>query len=92
MRIGIMGAMAEEVSRLLPYLSEATSETLGMREYVSGQLLGKPVTLVFSRWGKVAAASGPTESPSRVGWCSHAGAGFVGTAPVRWPTPLPLLI
>ena len=38
------------------------------------------------------AGSGPTESPSRVGWCGHAGAGFVGTAPVRWPTPLPLLI
>jgi hypothetical protein len=35
---------------------------------------------------------GPTESLSRVGWCGHAGAGFVGTAPVRWPTPLPLLI
>jgi lipopolysaccharide transport system ATP-binding protein len=35
---------------------------------------------------------GPTESPSQVGWCGHAGAGFVGTAPVRWPTPLPLLI
>jgi len=35
---------------------------------------------------------GPTESPSQVSWCGHAGAGFVGTAPVRWPTPLPLLI
>ena len=28
----------------------------------------------------------------RGGWCGHAGAGFVGTAPVCWPTPLPLLI
>ena len=37
-------------------------------------------------------APGPTESPSQVGWCGHAGAGFVGTAPVRWPTPLPLLV
>jgi hypothetical protein len=35
---------------------------------------------------------GPTESLSQVGWCGHAGAGFVGTAPVRWPTPLPVLI
>jgi len=40
----------------------------------------------------VAGAPGPTESPSQIGWCGHAGAGFVGTAPVRWPTPLPLLI
>ncbi|MBM5818364.1 MAG: CBS domain-containing protein [Cyanobacteria bacterium K_Offshore_surface_m2_239] len=39
-----------------------------------------------------ALSPGPTESPSQVGWCGHAGAGFVGTAPVRWPTPLPLLI
>jgi hypothetical protein len=38
------------------------------------------------------ARAGPIESPSQVGWCGHAGAGFVGTAPVRWPTPLPLLI
>ena len=67
MRIGIMGAMAEEVSRLLPHLSEATSETLGMRDYVSGQLLGKPVTLVFSRWGKVAAASTATTLVQRYG-------------------------
>jgi hypothetical protein len=36
--------------------------------------------------------AGPIEIPSQGGWCGHAGACFVGTAPVRWPTPLPLLI
>jgi hypothetical protein len=35
---------------------------------------------------------GPTESPSQGSWRGHVGAGFVGAAPVRWPTPLPLLI
>jgi len=35
---------------------------------------------------------GPTESPAQGCWCGHAGAGFVGTAPVCWPTLLPLLI
>lgn len=36
------------------------------------------------------AAPGPTESPAQSSWCGHAGAGFVGTAFVRWPTLLPL--
>jgi hypothetical protein len=35
---------------------------------------------------------GPTESQAQGSWRGHAGAGFVGAAPVRWPTPLPLLI
>jgi adenosylhomocysteine nucleosidase len=67
MRIGIMGAMAEEVSQLRPHLSEVTTEIRGMREYVSGQLLGKSVTLVFSRWGKVAASSTATTLVERYG-------------------------
>jgi hypothetical protein len=36
--------------------------------------------------------AGPTESQAQGSWRGHAGAGFVGAAPVRWPTPLPLLI
>jgi hypothetical protein len=35
---------------------------------------------------------GPTESQAQGSWRGHAGAGFVGAAPVLWPTPLPVLI
>lgn len=60
MNIGIMGAMAEEVSQLRLHMVETRSECRGMREYVTGKIHGKTVTLVFSRWGKVAAASTAT--------------------------------
>lgn len=67
MKMGIMGAMAEEVSQLRHLMSETEIETRGMREYVTGLLRGKPVTLVFSRWGKVAAASTATTLVERYG-------------------------
>lgn len=67
MNIGIMGAMTEEVSHLLQHMTEVQSETRGMREYVSGRLRGKKVTVVFSRWGKVAAASTVTTLIERYG-------------------------
>jgi len=35
---------------------------------------------------------GPTESQAQGSWRGHAGAGFVGTALVPWPSPLPMLI
>lgn len=67
MKIGVMGAMAEEVSQLLRHMSDTQSETRGMREYVSGELRGKNVTVVFSRWGKVAASSTVTTLIERYG-------------------------
>ncbi|TLS76345.1 5'-methylthioadenosine/adenosylhomocysteine nucleosidase [Mariprofundus erugo] len=67
MNIGIMGAMTEEISQLLQHISETGRETRGMREYVSGTLRGKKVTIVFSRWGKVAAASTATTLIERYG-------------------------
>ena len=36
--------------------------------------------------------TGPTESQARGSWCGHAGAGFVGTALVLWPSLLPVPI
>jgi adenosylhomocysteine nucleosidase len=56
-RIGIMGAMPEEVEGLLPHLKNQTTQTIGLRDYVCGTLSGIEVVIVFSRWGKVAAAS-----------------------------------
>jgi putative colanic acid biosynthesis acetyltransferase WcaF len=53
-----------------------------------------PIAIGSDTWiaARAVLTPGPTESLSRVGWCGHAGAGFVGTALVLWPTPLPLLI
>jgi adenosylhomocysteine nucleosidase len=57
-----MAAMQEEIDTLLKELSagsEAVNE--GRRTYHSGHLWGAPVVLVFSRWGKVAAATTATD-------------------------------
>ena len=62
MPIGIMAAMQEEIDRLLKELP-AGSEVVndGRRTYHSGHLWGTPVVIVFSRWGKVAAATTATD-------------------------------
>ena len=62
MPIGIMAAMQEEIDTLLKELP-ATSEVVneGRRTYHSGHLWGTPVIMVFSRWGKVAAATTATD-------------------------------
>lgn len=57
MRIGIMAAMPEEIDGLWQQVNNRTEETLADRVFHSGQLHGIEVVLVFSRWGKVAAAS-----------------------------------
>lgn len=54
MKVGIMGAMPEEIFLLKSELIEPLTETIGGREFHSGQLYGIPTVLVFSRWGKVA--------------------------------------
>jgi adenosylhomocysteine nucleosidase len=67
MKIGIMGAMPEEVLQLRHHMAERSVETRGMREYISGDISGKSVTLVFSRWGKVAASATATTLIERYG-------------------------
>lgn len=62
-----MGAMNEEVSLLRNHMSGIRSETRGMREYMNGTIHGKDVTVVFSRWGKVAASSTATTLVERFG-------------------------
>lgn len=57
MKIGIIGAMQEEVQLLVDDLEIISEELVGMRTYYSGKLFGKEVVIVFSRCGKVAAAS-----------------------------------
>jgi adenosylhomocysteine nucleosidase len=57
MKVGIVGAMAQEIALLQRDLTRARRQSRGMREYLEGQLYGKEAVLVFSRWAKVAAAS-----------------------------------
>jgi adenosylhomocysteine nucleosidase len=56
-KIGIMGAMPEEIEGVTALLSHCTSESMGQRTYFSGQINGIDSVVVFSRWGKVAAAT-----------------------------------
>jgi adenosylhomocysteine nucleosidase len=54
---GIMGAMPEEIEGLLTIMDDIKKSELGRRKFYSGKINGKPVVVVYSRWGKVAAAT-----------------------------------
>ena len=60
-KIGVIGAMHQEIALLLQDMEHVHKKTLGKakgaRTYYHGNLYGKDATLVFSRWGKVASAS-----------------------------------
>lgn len=58
--IGIMGAMPEEIEGVVALLSNCVAITKGKRTYFSGQINGIETVVVFSRWGKVAAATTAT--------------------------------
>jgi adenosylhomocysteine nucleosidase len=59
--IGIMSAMPEEITSLVEEMGSPTwTVQAGMRTYHRGVLWGTPAILVFSRWGKVAAATTAT--------------------------------
>ncbi len=61
MAIGIMSAMDEENAKLVAELGDSRDVVeKGMRAYHSGSLWGVPSVVVFSRWGKVAAATTAT--------------------------------
>ncbi|MDJ0646100.1 MAG: 5'-methylthioadenosine/adenosylhomocysteine nucleosidase [Flavobacteriaceae bacterium] len=59
--IAIMSAMREELQTLVEHLENPTTTVKGKRRYHLGTLFGKNVVLVFSRWGKVAAATTATQ-------------------------------
>lgn len=71
MRIGIMGAMPEETEEIQHLLKgEIKTTRLGQREYHEGLLGGNEEwegVVVFSRWGKVAAATTATTLISQFG-------------------------
>lgn len=55
-----MGAMEEEIHQLIPLLVDHETRVLGKRTYHLGKILNTDVVVVFSRWGKVAAATTAT--------------------------------
>ena len=52
-----MGAMSEEIHGIANLLTDREEFQLGMRTYFVGKLNGIKTVVVFSRWGKVAAAA-----------------------------------
>jgi adenosylhomocysteine nucleosidase len=56
-RIGIMGAMPEEIEGVVALLTNPIASSMGKRTYFTGQINGVDAVVVFSRWGKVAAAT-----------------------------------
>lgn len=58
--IGVMGAMPEEIEDVVSLLSNPVTKIIGMRKYTSGTINGIKTVVVFSRWGKVAAAATAT--------------------------------
>lgn len=57
-RIAVLAAMEQEVAdlRAALELQPGAGRVAGGRDYLAGELWGVPVVLVWSRWGKVAAA------------------------------------
>ena len=59
-KIGIMGAMAEEIDLLLHQMDHRITHIVGQRTFTSGTLANNEVVVVYSRMGKVAASSTAT--------------------------------
>ncbi|GAB1415526.1 5'-methylthioadenosine/adenosylhomocysteine nucleosidase [Paludibacter sp.] len=57
MRLGIIGAMPEELDLIIDSVENKEIFERGSRIYYKGSLFGQEVVVVFSRWGKVAAAT-----------------------------------
>lgn len=57
MLLGIMGAMPEEMDKIIAAIGSKEIIERGSRIYYRGDLFGQNVVAVFSRWGKVAAAT-----------------------------------
>jgi len=60
MLLGIMGAMPEEMDKIIASIQHKEIVERGSRIYYKGDLFGQEIVAVFSRWGKVAAATTAT--------------------------------
>ena len=61
MKLGIISAMPEEIQSLLDVLQNVKMTSKGMRDYYLGSYKNTKIVIVFSRWGKVAAAVTATQ-------------------------------
>lgn len=55
-----MGAMPEEIIEIVQLMENVSIHEFGKRKFHCGTIQGKDVVVVFSRWGKVAAAATAT--------------------------------
>ncbi len=55
--LAILSAMPDEIACVVGSLSDVSRRTIGQRQYHRGNFHGTPVVVVFSGWGKVAAAA-----------------------------------
>lgn len=60
LKIGILGAMLEEISSIKELMTVDRKITIANRTYYEGTINNMEIVVVFSRWGKVAAASTTT--------------------------------
>ncbi len=60
MKVGILGAMAEETEAILERFKVTRKQEIGKRVFHEGNWEDHEVVVCFSRWGKVAAASSVT--------------------------------
>lgn len=56
MKVGILGAMPEEVSCIEKLMTVFSRKKVGSRTYIEGAISNIDIVLTFSRWGKVASA------------------------------------
>ena len=59
--LAIVSAMPEEIAGVLQALSDVRVQEFGQRQFHTGSLHGVEAVVVFSRWGKVAAAATVTQ-------------------------------
>jgi len=59
--LAIISAMPDEITLIVESLTEVTTRTHGSRQYHAGNFEDTPVVVVFSGWGKVAAAATTTQ-------------------------------
>ena len=59
--LAIVSAMPEEIAGVLQALADVKIQEFGRRQFHTGSLQGAEVVVVFSRWGKVAAAATVTQ-------------------------------
>lgn len=66
MKIGVLGAMPEEVSSITTLLTRPSSRHLGGRDFITGRYAAHDLVVVHSRIGKVAAATVAVELIARL--------------------------